>query len=78
MKITITTNLPEEKTWLVPVTTIDPLDSLEEALYVLWELNPGHRQWKADLVQTGVVEFTYLEEATIVRWVGDMAYEVDF
>ena len=78
MKITITTNLPEEKTWVVPVTTIDYLDSLEEALYVLWELNPGHRQWKADLVQTGVVEFKYLEDTAIVRWVGDMAYEVDF
>lgn len=78
MKITITTNLPEEKTWVVPVTTIDPLDSLEEALYILWELCPGCRLWKSELTKIGVSDFKYLEEIAIVRCIGDMAYEVDF
>ena len=77
MKIIITTNLPEEKTWIVPVTTIDYLDSLEEALYVLWELNPSHRMWKADLVRTGVTSFEYGEDIAIVRWIGDLTYKVE-
>ena len=78
MTLTIKTNLPEEKTWRVPVTTRDYLDSLEEALYVLWELSPCGRLWKGDLVQTGVATFAYIEESALVRWVGDLTYEVDF
>lgn len=78
MKITIKTNLPEERTWLVPVNTVDYLDSLEEALYVLWELVPVGRLWKAELVQTGATMFQYVEDTVLVRWTEDMSYEVTF
>ena len=63
----------------VPVLTRDYLDTLEESLYIWWELRPVSRMWKAELVQTGVTAFVYAsEEPALVRWVGDLAYTVEW
>lgn len=54
-------------------------NALEEALYVLWELEPATRSpwWKRELHKTGSTLFRYLgENYDIVRWVGDLTYEV--
>ena len=76
--ITIT-NLVYQETVQSPVITRDYLDTLEESLYIWWELQPASRMWKAELVQTGVTAFTYAsEEPALVRWVGDLAYTVEW
>ena len=57
------------------------MNALEDTLYVLWELNPVGRssEWKRELSKTGSTLFRYhQEEANIVRWVGDLTYEVIF
>ena len=57
------------------------MDALEEALYVFWELYPVGRapEWMRELSKTGSTLFRYCqEEANIVRWVGDLTYEVIF
>ena len=55
------------------------MDALEETLYVLWELTPMSRapEWMRELSKTGSTLFRYgQEEAYIVRWIGDLTYEV--
>jgi len=57
------------------------MSALEEALYVLWELEPVGRapEWMRELSKTGSTLFRYCqEEAYIVRWVEDLTYEVTF
>ena len=79
--LTITiTNATTQETVQSPVLTRDYLDTLEESLYIWWELRPASRMWKADLVQTGVTTFYYVseEEPALVRWTGDLAYTVEW
>lgn len=72
-------NLVYQETVQSPVLTRDYLDTLEESLYIWWELRPVSRMWKAELVQTGVTGFVYAsEEPALVRWVGDLAYTVEW
>lgn len=72
-------NLVYQETVQSPVLTRDYLDTLEESLYIWWELRPVSRMWKAELVQTGVTAFVYAnEEPALVRWVGDLAYTVEW
>lgn len=72
-------NLVYQETVQPPVLTRDYLDTLEESLYIWWELRPVSRMWKAELVQTGVTAFVYAnEEPALVRWVGDLAYTVEW
>lgn len=57
------------------------MNALEDTLYVLWELNPVGRapEWMRELSKTGSTLFRYgSEESYIVRWVGDLTYEVTF
>lgn len=57
------------------------MDALEEALYVFWELDPVGRapEWMRELSKIGSTLFRYgSEESYIVRWVGDLTYEVTF
>ena len=57
------------------------MDALEEALYVLWELEPVGRapDWMRELRKVGKTLFRYCqEENNIVKWVGDLTYEVVF
>lgn len=77
--ITINNTVTQE-TVQSPVLTRDYLDTLEESLYIWWELRPTSRMWKAELVQTGVTTFYYIteEEPSLVRWVGDLAYTVEW
>ena len=76
--ITITNLVYQEKVQS-PVNTRDYLDTLEESLYIWWELQPVSRMWKAELVQTGVTTFAYAnEEPALVRWTGDLAYTVEW
>lgn len=77
--ITITNLVYQEKVQS-PVITRDYLDTLEESLYIWWELQPASRMWKAELVQTGVTTFYYIteEEPALVRWVGDLTYTVEW
>ena len=59
--------------------TEDEMDALEEALYVLWELEPASRapEWMRELRKIGSTLFRYaFEEPDMVRWVGDLTYEV--
>ena len=76
----IITNATTKEKVLSPVLTRDYLDTLEESLYIWWELRPASRIWKADLVQTGVTTFYYVseEEPALVRWPGDLAYTVEW
>jgi len=73
-------NLVYQETVQSPVLTRDYLDTLEESLYIWWELRPASPMWKAELVQTGVTTFYYVteEEPALVRWVGDLAYTVEW
>lgn len=72
-------NLVYQETVQSPVLTRDYLDTLEESLYIWWELRPVSRMWKAELIQTGVTTFVYAsEEPALVRWVGDLAYTVEW
>lgn len=76
--ITITNNVTQEIVQS-PVLTRDYLDTLEESLYIWWELQPASRMWKAELVQTGVTTFVYAnEDPALIRWVGDLAYTVEW
>ena len=77
--ITINNRVTQE-TVQSPVLTRDYLDTLEESLYIWWELRPASRMWKADLVRTGVTTFYYVteEEPALVRWTGDLAYTVEW
>ena len=55
------------------------MNALEEALYVLWELEPVGRApgWMRELRKVGCTNFRYCqEEFDVVRWVGDLTYEV--
>ena len=57
------------------------MNALEEALYVLWELDPVGRalEWRRELSKTGSTLFRYCqEEAYTVRCVGNLTYEVTF
>lgn len=78
LTITITNTIVQEIVQS-PVLTRDYLDTLEESLYVWWELRPASRMWKAELVQTGVTTFYYIseEDPALIRWVGDLAYTVE-
>ena len=79
--LTITiTNAVTQEIVQSPVLTRDYLDTLEESLYIWWELRPASRMWKAELVQTGVTTFYYIteEEPALIRWVGDLAYTVEW
>lgn len=73
-------NLVYQETVQSPVLTRDYLDTLEESLYIWWELRPASPMWKAELVQTGVTTFYYIteEEPALIRWVGDLAYTVEW
>lgn len=71
-------NVPSLEKIQAPITTRDYLDTLEEQLYIWWELRPMTRTWKAELVQTGVTAFVYAsEDPVLIRWVGDLAYTVE-
>ena len=71
-------NVPSLEKVQAPIITRDYLDTLEEQLYIWWELRPMTRMWKAELVQTGVAAFVYAsEDPVLVRWVGDLAYTVE-
>ena len=57
----------------------DEMAALEEALYVLWELEPVARApwWMRELHKTGSTLFRYcLGEYDVVQWAGDLTYEV--
>ena len=63
----------------VEIVTKDYLDTLKNSLWVWWDLNPISPMWKAELVQTGVTTFVYAnEEPALVRWIGDLAYTVEW
>ena len=72
-------SVDDTPTLKVEVVTKDYLDTLKDSLWVWWELQPASRMWKAELVQTGVTTFVYAgEEPALVRWVGDLAYTVEW
>ena len=76
--ISIYANDPADTAMFSCVHTRDYLDTLEESLYIEWELRPASRKWKAELGQTGVTTFVYAgDEPTLVRWIGDLAYAIE-
>ena len=76
--ITIRSNDPERPTVQYTAPTYSVLSALEDALYVLWELVPAHRDWMIVLGQLNFVPFDYAcEEAALVHWVGPYEFEVE-
>lgn len=81
LTITICSSDPDTADMRYRVHTRDYLDTLSDALYECWELQPVSRMWKADLVQRGEAEFRYgLHEPPVkVLWGGkDLVYRVVF
>lgn len=79
MTITIISNDPD---CLAPMTfncgDLAPLDTLEQVLYVFWELIPRGRNWQQELTSVGTTCFEYCgEDPALVRWIGSTTYAVE-